>query len=78
MSKSLHDQAAQHSAQSREELQEELFARFSLNDPLLKLIARAITDAKIEGTLAGMHLVSDNIQLEAYARGYTDGRSDAQ
>jgi len=78
MPKSLHDQAAQHSAQSREELQEELFARFSLNDSLLKLIARALTDAKIEGTLAGMHLVADNIQLDAYTRGYTDGRSDAQ
>lgn len=78
MAKSLHDQAAQHSAQSREALHEELFARFDLTDPLLRLIARAITDAKIEGTLAGMHLISDNIQLEAYARGYTDGRSDAQ
>lgn len=78
MAKSLHDQAAQHSAQSRENLNEELFARFDLTDPLLRLIARAITDAKIEGTVAGMYLVSDNIQLEAYARGYTDGRSDAQ
>lgn len=78
MAKSLHDQAATTAQQSKEQLQEELLARFHYNDPLLTLIARTLVDAKIEATLSGMAIVSDNVQLDAYERGYLDGLSDAQ
>jgi hypothetical protein len=78
MAKSLYDQAATTAAQSKEELQDLLLARFHHNDPLLSVIARTLIDAKIEATLSGMAIVSDNVQLDAYERGYLDGLSDAQ
>lgn len=78
MAKSLHDQAATMAAQSKEQLQEELLARFHFNDPLLSLIARTLIDVKIEATLSGMAIVTDNVQLDAYERGYLDGIRDSK
>lgn len=75
MEKTLHDQAAQNAQRSHDALIEHL-ENLPWNSPVFKLIANALIDTRIEGFLSGMNLVSDNIQLDAYSRGYADGLED--
>jgi hypothetical protein len=77
MAKTIHDQAVQHAQRSHDALVAHI-EHLPWNDPLFGLVARALTDARIEGLLAGMALVADNIELDAYSRGYIDGRKDTK
>jgi hypothetical protein len=75
MAKILYDQAAQNAQRSHDALITHLENK-PWNDPIFKLIANALIDTRIEGFLSGMDLVSDNVQLDAYSRGYADGLED--
>ena len=46
------------------------------DDAIYPLLFRALIDSKIEGTLLGIDMVKDKVELEAYERGYVEGLGD--
>ena len=70
-----HSQALARAKESRAKLIAHL-ETITNDDAIYPLLFRAIVDAKIEGTLVGIDMVKDKVELEAYTRGYTEGLND--